>query len=204
MRRGTTIPLPVGRLLGEHQSMAEDVLVKRCQEHDRNAQAEFYHRYKKNVAKTVYKVFGPDADVDDVIQDVFIEVFRSIGRFKGRSKVSTWLYRVSFNVALQHLRKRKRAPDLFRDEPWDQPDHETPLRSLERKENNATVYDILDTLSEKKRIVLVMHEIMGFAAKEISETLGVNVLTVRTRLHYARKEFYKKMLESDLYKGDEA
>jgi RNA polymerase sigma-70 factor (ECF subfamily) len=176
-------------------------LIVRCKLHERSAQTEFYVRYRNEVARTVYKVLGPDAELEDVIQDVFIEVFRSIDRFKGRAKVTTWLYRVSVNVALQRLRKRKRRPELYPQYKEDLPDHETPLRSLERDESKRIVYGVLDTMAEKKRAVFILHEILGLDSKEISEIVSANVLTVRTRLHYARKEFYAKMLETDLFAG---
>ena len=88
-------------------------LVVRCQRQDRNAQAEFYRKYRNEVARTVYKVLGPDADLEDVVQDVFMEVFRSIDKFKGQAKITTWLYRVCFNVALQKVRRRKRRPEGY-------------------------------------------------------------------------------------------
>ena len=174
-------------------------LVVACQASEREAQSAFYLKYRGEVARTVYKVLGPDADMEDVIQDVFIEVFRCIHKFKGNAKVTTWLYRVCVNVALQRLRKRKRRPEGYQLPEEEQPNYETPLRNLERKENNRIVYEILDTIAPKKRVVFVLHEIMGLQAKEISKLVQANVLTVRTRLHYARKEFYKKLLETELF-----
>jgi RNA polymerase sigma-70 factor (ECF subfamily) len=150
------------------------------------------------VARIVYKVLGPDADLEDVVQDVFIEVFRSIDRFKGQAKITTWLYRVSVNVAYQRLRRRKRRPEAPLPDQAEEPDHETPFRALERKEVSAVVYDVLETLTPKKRVVFVLHEILGMDSKEISRIVGANMLTVRTRLHYARKDFYKKLLDRNL------
>ena len=174
-------------------------LLVACQARERQAQSEFYLKYRGEVARTVYKVLGPDADMEDVIQDVFIEVFRCIHKFEGKAKVTTWLYRVCVNVALQRLRKRKRRPEGYQLPEEEQPNYETPLRKLERKENNRKVYEILDTIAPKKRVVFVLHEIMGLQSREISELVQSNVLTVRTRLHYARKEFYKKLLETELF-----
>ena len=171
-------------------------LVIGCKLQERSAQTEFYSRYRNEVARIVFKVLGPDPDLEDVVQDVFIEVFRSIDRFKGKSKITTWLYRVTVNVAYQRLRKRRRHPEDPLPAMEDLPDHETPHRAAERQETSRTVYRILDTLAPKKRIVFVLHEILGMDSKEISRLVGANMLTVRTRLHYARKEFYSKLVES--------
>lgn len=172
-------------------------LVLRCQEGERDAQADFYRRYRDDVLRTLYRVLGPDGEVEDALQDVFIEVFRSLPSFRGQSKITTWLYRVCVNVGLQRIRRRKRRPEGYSTIKEDLPDHETPLRSLERKDSSRRVYAILDTIAAKKRVVFILSDVVGMSAKEISEIVGANALTVRTRLHYARKEFYRKAAEDE-------
>lgn len=176
-------------------------LVLRCQRGERDAQAEFYSKYREDVLRTLYRVLGPDADLEDALQDVFIEVYRSIPKFRGQAKITTWLYRVCVNVGLQKIRRNKRRPEGYSTLREDLPDHETPMRALERKDSSRVVYALLDTIAPKKRMVFILNEIMGMNAKEISAIVGANVLTVRTRLHYARKEFYQKVLESELFLG---
>ncbi len=186
-------------------SMPTGELVCKCQIGERDAQAQFYEKYRGDVARTVFKVFGHDPELEDVIQDVFIEAFRSIEKFKGKAKVSTWLYRVAFNVALQRLRKRKRRREVALP-PTEAatPTLETPHRVLERREQLDTVYEVLDHLTPKKRIVFILHEFLGMSAKEIGELVDANVLTVRTRLHYARKDFYRRVLQTELFAEEEA
>ncbi|MCC6750858.1 MAG: sigma-70 family RNA polymerase sigma factor [Deltaproteobacteria bacterium] len=194
--------LSVTRESGVHGSPTiSRELVLRCQHGEREAQAEFYRRYRQEVARTLYRVLGPHADLEDALQDVFVEVFRSIEKFRGDAKVTTWLYRVCVNVGLQKVRRTMRRPEGYATIKEDLPDHETPLRSLERKESSAVVYGVLDTLAPKKRVVFILHELMGMDASEISEVVGANVLTVRTRLHYARKEFYEKILRTEFAAG---
>lgn len=132
------------------------------------------------------------------MQDVFIEVFRSIGNFRGEAKITTWLYRVCCNVALQKLRRARRRPEGYLAERDELPHHETPLRALERKDASRQLYRVLDTIAPKKRIVLILHEIFGMSSKEVAAIVGANPLTVRTRLHYARKEFFLRILRTDL------
>jgi RNA polymerase sigma-70 factor (ECF subfamily) len=175
----------------EAQRTAE--LVSRCQEGEREALGEFYRLYRPEVARNLMRVLGPGrGDYEDVLQDVFIEVFRSIGRFRGDSRVSTWLYRVCVNVALQRLRKRKRLAEVPGDELPEAHSGETPERGLDTRRRLDAVYRILDHLSPKKRVVFVLHEIEGREPKEIASIVGAPVLTVRTRLHYARKEFFAR------------
>jgi RNA polymerase sigma-70 factor (ECF subfamily) len=171
-------------------------LVARCQRGEREALGEFYRRYRGEVTRNLQRVLGPGrGDLEDVLQDVFIEAFRSIGRFRGDSKLSTWLYRVCINVALQRLRKRKRLAEVPSEQAGESLpgiDAETPERGLDTRRRLEAVYRILDHLAPKKRVVFVLHEIEGREPKEIAELVGAPVLTVRTRLHYARKEFYAR------------
>lgn len=184
----------------EHELHQPSVdLIPRCQRGERSAQSEFYQVYRQDVLRTLNKVLGPDSEIEDALQDVFIEVFRSIKGFHGKSKVTTWLYRVTVNIALQRIRKRKRRPEGYSVTKEDLPDHETPARSLERKDTSRQVYSILDGIAPKKRIVFILSEIMGMSASEIGKIVNANILTVRTRLHYARKEFYKEALALKLY-----
>jgi RNA polymerase sigma-70 factor (ECF subfamily) len=168
-------------------------LVERCKRGERDALGQFYRTYRHEVARNLHRVLGPGrGDLDDVLQEVFIEVFKSIPRFRGDSKISTWLYRVCVNVALQRLRKRRRLAEVQTPDGPELRDDANPQRSLEARERMAEVYRILDELAPKKRVVFILHEIEGREPKEIAGIVGAPVLTVRTRLHYARKEFFAR------------
>jgi RNA polymerase sigma-70 factor (ECF subfamily) len=195
------------RVLGAE---ASDVpaLVARCKRGEREALGELYRRYRPEVTRNLVRVLGPQGapnaggrgDLEDVVQDVFIEAFRSIPRFRGDSKLSTWLYRICVNVALQRLRKKRRLGEVAlpaggtADGPAlaETTSEETPERGLDVRRRLQAVYRILDELAPKKRVVFVLHEIEGREPREIADIVGAPVLTVRTRLHYARKEFYAK------------
>ncbi len=186
------------------QSAETVALVERCRRGDRDAFGEFYRTYRHDVARNLHRVLGPGrGDLDDVLQEVFIEVFKSIARFRGDSKISTWLYRVCVNVALQRLRKRRRLAEVTSAEGPELRDEGTPQRSLEARERMAAVYRILDDLAPKKRVVFILHEIEGREPKEIASIVGAPVLTVRTRLHYARKEFFARAAREQAF-GAEA
>ena len=176
-----------------HAEGAPD-LVQRCQRGDKDALGELYRQYRSEVARNLHRMLGPGkSEMEDVLQEVFIEVFRSIGRFRGDARITTWLYRVCVNVALQRLRKRKRRAEVSQEDVVEVvlgDGGETPERALDARRRLHAVYRILDELSPKKRIVFILHEIEGREPKEIAGIVGAPVLTVRTRLHYARKEFY--------------
>ncbi len=178
---------------------ALDPLVARAQAGDEAAFHELFRTHRETVARIVHRVMGPSHEIEDVVQDVFIHVFRSIGKFRGDAKFTTWLYRLTTNVTKMHLR-RKRSRPRFADVPVPENRSETepaeqPDAAAERKERIDALYRLVDRLSEKKRTVLVLHDFEGLPAKEIAEIVEAPVLTVRTRLFYARKELYAALSE---------
>lgn len=188
------------------ESVDEADLIERCRAHERAAHDELYHRFRRQVAGNLYRVLGDRVDLDDLVQEVFVIAFRGLERFRGDARLSTWLYRICVNVALGRIRSRKRRPpalggidlDATTTDPSLIERPETPQQSLERRRDQETVYRALEHLAPKKRIVLYLHEIEGLDLKEIAYLVDSNPVTVRTRLFYARREFYK------LIGGDDA
>jgi RNA polymerase sigma-70 factor (ECF subfamily) len=199
----------VGRKSGRSTSgslrvLADEAeLIRRCREGERAAQEEFYERFRRQVAANLYRVLNDRNDLDDLVQEVFVIAFRGLERFRGEARLSTWLYRICVNVALGKIRsKTRKPPPILMDKPVGETVNnspESPERLMQRQQERERVYRILETLSPKKRIVLFLHEIEGLELKEIAYIVGANPVTVRTRLFYARKEFYKRVAEG----GDE-
>jgi RNA polymerase sigma-70 factor, ECF subfamily len=176
-----------------------DPLVRLAQRGDEFAQKELFKRHRHEVARIVARALGPDAEIEDVVQDAFIQLFRSIDGFRGDSKFSTWLYRLVTNVVRMHLRKRRVRPLIapgIAPERAARPEASgSPESVVERSWRIRRLYQHLDRLSEKKRSVLVLHDFDGIAPVEIAEIVGAPVLTVRTRLFYARRELYAALAD---------
>lgn len=172
-------------------------LVERALAGDESAFKQLFARHRDDASRVVYRMLGPSPEVEDVVQDVFLHVYRSLHTFRGDSRFSTWLYRLAVNVTRMHLRKRKSRPRFADVDVPETPSEDQrvldPGEEVDQRKRIRALYDVLETLSEKKREVLVMHDFDGVAAKEIAESLDIPVLTVRTRLFYARKELYTAM-----------
>ncbi len=183
----------------------EAELIERCRAHERTAHEELYNRFRRQVAGNLYRVLGDRTDLEDLVQEVFVIAFRGLERFRGDARLSTWLYRICVNVALGRIRTRKRRPaaigmadlDLAPTDPSLTERPETPERSLERRQDRESVYRALESMAPKKRIVLYLHEIEGLDLKEIAYLVESNPVTVRTRLFYARREFYRVIVGKD-------
>jgi RNA polymerase sigma-70 factor (ECF subfamily) len=132
--------------------------------------------------------------VDDVVQEVFLHVHRSLPRFRGDARFTTWLYRLTANITKMHLRKRASRPRVVDVEVPDLPRHvdppEAPDDALARQLRVRALYRLLEQLSEKKRTVLVLHDLEGMPAAEIADVVEAPIMTVRTRLFYARRDLY--------------
>jgi RNA polymerase sigma-70 factor (ECF subfamily) len=171
-----------------------DPLIKRAQRGEPQALRELFERYRADVTRVAFRVLGPSADLEDVVQEAFVQLFRSLRSYQGSAKFSTWLYRVVTNVARMHIRHERVRPrfDLAAAAAIEQQvsPEARPDAQAERNERLSALYAHLERLSERKRTVLVLHDFEGLPASEIAEIVGAPVLTVRTRLFYARKELY--------------
>lgn len=152
---------------------------------------KLFERHRTDVQRLVFRMVGARSDLDDIVQEVFLQVYRSLRDFRGQSKFSTWLHRVTVNVVLMHRRAAKSRPTYAEEAPHDVVADEgqvLPDEDAARRARMRAFGRLLDRLAEKKRDVFVLHELEGLSPAEISEIVGAPVLTVRTRLFYARRE----------------
>lgn len=172
-------------------------LVKRWRSGDESAFTEIFTRYRALVYGVLSHLMPNDSELEDVVQTAFVEVFRSLGSFEGRSKLSSWIARVALHVGYHQLRRRRsRPPDYDADhgvpEVADDSLGGDPARAAESAEVMRRVYAILETLPPKKRTVFILNDLQGLPQDEVAEVVGVRIATVRTRLFYARRDFWKK------------
>jgi RNA polymerase sigma-70 factor (ECF subfamily) len=161
-----------------------------AQRGDRTAFAELFRRHRNDVARLAFRMLGPSADIEDVVQEVFLQVHRSLGEFRGQAKFSTWLHRVTVNVVLM-VRRAARSRPVLSGEPVAEQQADGgiwPDEDAGRRARIAAFRRLLDRLPEKKRTTFILHEIEGHSPAEIAVIVGAPVLTVRTRLFYARRE----------------
>ncbi len=167
-----------------------------------HALSELYRRHARRVESVARHVVGPSDEIEDIVQDVFIELQRALHRFRGDSRFTTWLHRVTVNVSLQHLRKKKRK-GWSRWVGLEEGSRYTPrARSLERqteaRETVRAIYAVLDTLSDKKRVVFTLYELQGMSLQDIAQTVGTSVNTVKSRLFHARREVFTEIKRQGL------
>lgn len=170
------------------------VLIERIRQGDVAAFDRLYRHTREDVARTLLHLAGRRADLEDLLQETYLRLLRAVHSFRGECAFRTFLYRVCANVAMSHLRWRWRRPEELMDVlPDAESPHRTPEEEASRRQAVQLVHAALETLTAKKRIVFVYHQLLGMKPEEIAETVGASVNTVRSRLHHARLEFHEAL-----------
>lgn len=164
----------------------------------RVAMGILYERFRERVYNVALRVVGNGDEASDVLQDVFLLLFRKIHRFRERAFFASWVYRITVNVALDHLRRRRRAPlpvaaDALLDGPQETGDLSGPEQKLAGRDLQRHVRAALGNLSPRLRIVIVLRYLEGLAYGEIGEILECSVGTVKSRLNRAHAAMRREL-----------
>lgn len=172
-------------------------IVVRVRAGDVNAFETLVLEHQKKVYNLALRMLGNEEDALDMAQEAFIRAFNSLDGFRGDSKFSVWLYRLTSNICIDFLRSRSKKQTLSltcdsgEDEPeeLDVPDERfSPDTLLENMELRGAVYRGLQTLSPEYRSILLMREINGMSYEEIGRALKLESGTVKSRIFRARKK----------------
>lgn len=175
----------------------EEALIAACKEGDSAAFGELISKYERLVYATVSLKLGNSTDALDVSQEVFIKLWRYIGKYRGDCRFSTWVYRIAVNASLDFLRRAKSNPSdplpVFTDGDGDETAVEiadenapSPEGHAEKNEQIAAVREAIAMLSSEQREIITLRDIEGYSYDEISEMLGLEIGTVKSRLNRAR------------------
>lgn len=186
---------------GQNKWNDEISLIRALSKGDEEAYRYLYKAYAPKIGALVKSYLGTD-DIDDVIQEVFVRIYKNIKKFRGDSKLSTWIYRITVNVCNNVYKKLKNkglSVDLM--ESNDEEEYTYQFSTDEDVRKNVTdeiLYEklrkVLDTLNPEDRAILFMKEIDGLTYEEIGTILKRPEGTIKSRLHYI-KEKIKRALE---------
>ncbi|MDJ0783259.1 MAG: sigma-70 family RNA polymerase sigma factor [Desulfosarcinaceae bacterium] len=164
-----------------------------------------FNEYRPKIQRYLSRLVSP-VDAEDLSQEVFDKVNRGLSGFHGRSSLSTWIYRIATNVAIDRSRsavhKHESAHDAFEDEAAHVAASPSAVKSAPvtdqlviRKEMGDCISEYIDSLPPNYRIVIVLSELEGFANKEIAGILDISLDNVKIRLHRARAKLKKALQE---------
>lgn len=158
---------------------------------------ELVNRYLGKVRRLVYPMVLDAAHADDLTQEVFLRAVRGLGGFSGRSRFSTWLYRVAMNTVYGFLNRQGRSPVSFQGELADCPQAwtENPAAAAMHGELESAVEAALGELPPKLRAAIVLTAIEQFDVAEAAGIEGCNRATMYWRIHEARKRLKRRLAD---------
>src|SRR5262245_46135613 len=167
-------------------------LAQRCVSGDREAQRTLFQRQRLRVHATLYRVLGSNAQMEDLVQEAFLEIFRSLDSYRGDAQLSTWIDRISVRVAYAHL-SRNPGRLLYLDVIPEMVANEPSLdRQVLAREATRRVYEVLDRVDPKQRIAFALHVLDGRPLKEVARVMKSSLVATKTRVWRARRALEKR------------
>jgi RNA polymerase sigma-70 factor, ECF subfamily len=176
---------------------------------------EIYDDFRPRILRYMTRMVG-EAEAEDLVQEVFAKISRALKRFRGESKLSTWIYQIATNAALDRLRHssarpgdEKRLPlediaEMAEDkEPWTGEQTPSTEQRVIRGEMNGCIREIIETLPEAYRSVIVLSELEGFKDSEVADILGLSLEATKIRLHRARTRLKEELKTACIFYRDE-
>src|SRR5881409_373807 len=172
----------------------ESHLVEAIRRGDPRAFEDLVRAYQHRVFGVALRMLSSGAEAEEVAQEVFLRVHRAIADFRGEAKLSTWLYTIASRLCLNRLAAGERRLGRQGEETLLRLPHRGsgPDATLEQSELEAALHRAIAELPDERRIVVVLRDLEGLAYEEIALVLGLELNTVRSRLHRARNDLKAK------------
>ena len=165
------------------------LLVDRCLTGEPAATRELFRRHRNRVHASLFRVLGSNRDMDDLLQDAFIQVFQSLRGWRAEASLATWIDRVSVRVAYRYLSQRGRRiqTDPMVDDESIPGGEQTDDRHQLARDGVRRLYAVLDDLGAASRLAFTLHEIDGRPLAEVADLVGSTVTATKLRVWRARK-----------------
>jgi RNA polymerase sigma-70 factor, ECF subfamily len=173
-----------------HPTAAE---IAACRRGERDAIEAVLRQHTTLLERGLARLVGPGADLDDLLQETFVEAITSFPRFRGEAAVGTWLYRIAINVAHKELRRPHRRRSVTLEVVPDIAAEDHPRERAERRQAADRLYRHLDALTPKKRIAFLLHVIDDRPLAEVAALMGASRAATKSRVFLARRELLARV-----------
>jgi RNA polymerase sigma-70 factor (ECF subfamily) len=188
---------PLTTKIANPSEPSEQVLA-RCRVGDSQAIEELFRAHAAQVERVLGRLVGPVADLEDLTQTVFLEAISALSRFRGEASFKTWLLSIAAHVGHHYLRAgrvRRHVPlEMVPEEAVRGEVHHDKL--LDERKLATELHQLLDRISPKKRIALLLYVVEGHSIEEVAALMGASQTATRSRVFFARREL-RKLLQSD-------
>jgi RNA polymerase sigma-70 factor (ECF subfamily) len=177
-------------------------LARRAAEGDRAAQRELFQGQRTPVHHTLYRILGANRDIEDLVQDAFLEIFRALPSFRGDSTLTRWCQTIATRIAYLSISRRKPTPiDLELVEDFIAHDDPDAHRLAQAREAARRLYTALERLDPKHRIAFALAAIDGLSLAEVAQLTESSTVAVKTRVWRARRELLKRAKKDPVLQG---
>ncbi|MEM7200778.1 MAG: RNA polymerase sigma factor [Planctomycetota bacterium] len=169
--------------------------LEQCRRGDPRVLASLHRVFGDRVFRICLGVLGQHADAEDAAQEVLLRILEGAGSFAGRSRFSTWVFRLTVNHCLNRRKQRRLGLTKLPEEDSDEPisSARSPLQEAAAAEERVELHAALARLRPRHRVALVLRELEGLSYREMAEVLQVPVGTVMSRLARARQELLRRL-----------
>ena len=156
---------------------------------------QLVHKYEQAVFSTIYRYIGNRDDVEDLAQEIFLKVWRNAKKFKGKSKFSTWLYRIVVNHCINYRRKHKYKHTSLDEltEKGITPESLKVMPDWEQRRRVELVRKAVNELPERQRMALVLSQFEGRSYREVAEIMKVSLSSVESLIFRGRSSLREKL-----------
>lgn len=170
----------------DNAEMEQDLaLVAAFQRGDEGAFDTIFHRHKRGVYNLAYRTVGAEL-VEDVMQEVFVQVYKSLGRFRPTGSFRAWVYRITLNMCRDSKRWHNRRPTVPYDDKTDLiADQLNLVETVLDRWTYQQVEDAIQSLPQDERAAVELHYLQGMPYRELSEVFGCPIGTIKARIHHA-------------------
>lgn len=181
---------------------ADVALARRAADGERMAQRELFQAQKHAVHHTLFRILGSNRDIEDLLQDAFLEIFRALASFRGDSSLATWCRTIATRVAYLAIAKRKPPTvELALVEDLVANDAPAADRVAHARDAARRLYAALDRIDAKQRIAFALFAIDGLSIAEVAALTESSRVAVKTRIWRARKDVMKRAASDAVLRG---
>jgi len=165
---------------------------------------EIYDQHYFRVRKAILALLRDEWAADDLTQETFVRVQDHLPELRDPAKLSSWIFRIAYNLCQDHFRKKgERVNDSSDHEESEIPEESSTEKQFEQHQMGECVQQEIDRLPESLRTVIILSDMMEFNQREIAEVLGITVENAKVRLHRARKKLKEFLEQKCTFETDE-
>lgn len=172
----------------------EPQVVEACRRGDPVALDAVFRQQLPDLERLIARLVGPNADVEDLVQQTLIQAIKAFPRYRGEASIRTWLARIAVNNVRMHFRRPERRRKVSLElVPFEPIDHgAAPDRTADRRVRLARLFHHLDAISAKKRIAFALTVLEGHSIEEVAALMGATRAATKSRVFWARKELLRR------------